>query len=105
MLEVFKGWRRKAGCIVLILASFALSLGYIQCEREAHRRIQCMNNLSWPPRPIRSHDDIRREVYAKFSYLPSVAIALPLALLAAYLILSNPRPKADQPPNQKNNSN
>ena len=97
MLTFFHGWRRKAGWAVLMLASLALSLEHIRCEREARRRIQCINNLSWPPKPQRSYDDIlheqRRIAYAEFSYLPSVTIALPLTLLSAYLILWKPRPK------------
>lgn len=91
MREFFRGWRRKAGIVSLVMACAASLLGPLQCEREARRRMNCMNNLSWPPKTQRSYGDIlheqRRMAYAEFSYLPSVAVTLTLTLLSACLIL------------------
>lgn len=98
MREIFHGWRRKAEVFTLVVACVVMLecfLERVQCEREALRRIQCINNLRWPPRPPQSYDEILREqrliAYAGFSYVPHVFVAMSLALFSAYLLLWKPR--------------
>ena len=93
MHTFFHSWRRKAGLFALVVACTVMAnlfMERVQREREAVRRIQCKNNLRWPPLPPRPYEVVLREyrqaMFADFSYLPHLAIASPLTLLSAILL-------------------
>ena len=117
MREFFHGWRRKVGCVALVMAVLAcgewgrrridpdavmLAFGRCQHEitcyddqffwsswyaREEHQQIGWTSS----PRVIIEYRDMDSEV--KQASLPCWPFRLTLTLLAAYLILWKPRPK------------
>jgi hypothetical protein len=98
MREFFKGWRRKAGCVTLVLAG-AILIVWMRSQlitdthmvRHAYRKHYVVTSKSGCLE-ISSNfyvDGGAIEVWSKsVKYL---AVALPLALLSAYLILWKPR--------------
>ena len=77
MGEFFKGWRRKAGCVLLVMACAVMSVSILEWNIEAEIAAIL-------------------EQEGRFSFVPYVVITIPLTLLSAYLILWPVKRKAAQ---------
>lgn len=103
MREFFNDWRRKAGCVALVMACVVAGMwlrsqfyydGVISWDNEVEDTVYSTNgSLHW--------SSVTREdlTIRTFRSLPYWSIVLPLTLLSAYLLLWKPRPKPKGKPN------
>ena len=98
MREFFRGWRRKVGCVTLVVACGlmveSLLTGEYNAELwDAFERSKQSISHEFKPDGSVVLDYGPRAVYVlrRFSLVPYLAVVLPLTFLSAYLLLWKPR--------------
>jgi hypothetical protein len=109
MGEFFKGWRRKTGCVTLVMACI-LSIGWARCFTQPERMI--FRTRNWTSLPLSDftvfnedgqlefgigEDAIIQYQYMSLFRMQYWTAIIPLTLLSAWLLLSKPRTPTPKP--------
>ena len=103
MREFFRGWRRKVGCFTLVMVCWLMAQTLLLREYnaelwEAFERSKESIDHEYKPDGtiVWDYGNGAIHVLRRFSFVPYLAIVIPLTLLSAYLILSKPRTKVER---------
>ena len=112
MREFFKGWRRKAGCVLLLLAGVSTNLWLASFGEWTYTITFRANRIDSSHGWIEFYDEnaarmvdveignglsTTKEVNLPVLSVPYAAVTIPMTLLSACLILWKPRQRTEPP--------
>lgn len=96
MCELFEGWRRKAGCVTLVIS--CAFMGACLKQRVERSSVLAQYQKAYPDHHLDDEGNTVFKtgasyefVYARLWWGPDLCVAVPLTLLSAYLLLWKPR--------------
>ena len=100
MGEFFNGWRRKTGCVTLVMACLLTDGWILSASRTDIANFRLLGKqhiVSSEEQSIQWGAEVPHTILWDVWYVPYWSVVLPLTLLAAWLLLSKPRKSFAKP--------